>query len=132
MAKRKPPRKTAQQSRPDPVPTPPPTPADEQIPVFHDNEPQPFLEGREPWRELQPEYEDDRDRYMEAQRTHKRELAMMITRVMGAGDGPKLLDLMEKMIRAHPRGTYDEVLRRDGKQEIVDWLRQMMDYLKES
>ncbi len=113
MAKRKPPRQP--RSQPEPTPT------------YGQDEPSPdFLSEDDGWRSLQPEYERDVDRFMEERYQEKLDVAMVVARVMTSGDGPELLELLEVMCRAHARNTYEDIVRRDGKQELVDWIRQMI------
>lgn len=96
-----------------------------------DYEPQPFVGGHDPWRELQPEHEEVARRQVELYQNDRLEVAIMIQQTMGQGRGPELMELLTKMVKAMPRGGYEEILRRDAKMDLLDWLRQEMAYTQE-
>ena len=105
--------------------TPPPPPQPDP-----DFEPQPLIGGHDPWRELQPEHDEVVRRQMELYANDRLEVAILITQCLGQGRGVELIELLTKMVKAMPRSTYEEVLRRDAKMDLIDWLSQEMDYAK--
>lgn len=99
-----------------------PRQAPPQQPPDFDFEPQPFLGGHDPWRELQPEHQVMVERQLELYNHDREEVAAVVAHVFTSGRGPEVLELLNKMLKATPRGTYEEVLRRDGKADLLDWI----------
>ena len=89
-----------------------------------DTEPQPFIGGFNPWRELQPEHDLAREKQLELYEHQREEVAQLVASVFQSGRGPELLELFKKMVKASPRDTYEQVLRRDSKQDLLDWIDQ--------
>lgn len=108
--------------------TPPPPPPRQPDP---DYEPQPHIGGHDPWRELSPEHEEVLKRQREDYDAQHLEFCDLVAEVLGQGRGPELLDLLRKSARAHPRSSYEEVLRRDAKLEMVEHLEDQIEKSRE-
>ena len=89
-----------------------------------DTEPQPYIGGFNPWRELSPEHDLAREKQLELYGHERDEISQLVASVFHSGRGPELLELMKKMAKAAPRETYDQVLRRDSKLDMLDWIDQ--------
>lgn len=89
-----------------------------------DEEPQPYLGGFDPWRELQPEHDVARERQLELYQHEKEEVAQLVASVFRSGRGPELLELMKVMVKALPRHSYETIIHRDAKQDLLDWIDQ--------
>ena len=99
--------------------TPPPQPP---RPPDPDYEPQAHIGGENPWRELQPEHQEVLKRQLEDYEAQYLAVSDLVAEVMGQGRGPELLALLMKMVKAMPRETHDEILRRDAKMDMVEWM----------
>ena len=89
-----------------------------------DTEPQAFIGGFNPWRELEPEHDLAREAQLELYEQQKEEVAQLVAAVFCSGRGPELLELLTKMAKAAPRDSYEQILRRDSKLDLIDWINQ--------
>lgn len=92
-----------------------------------DTEPQPFIGGDNPHRELQPEHELALQRQRELYENERMEIAQLVTSVFGSGRGPELLEVLKKSVKALPRHSYENIIHRDAKQDLLDWIDQEID-----
>ena len=93
-----------------------------------DAEPSPFLGGEDPWRTLQPEHEEDLKAELDKWENERLEVAVLCVQVHATGQGPELLSIMRKMVKAMPRATRDQIVRRDAKADLLDWIEEQIEY----
>lgn len=94
----------------------------------NDGEPQPIIGGEDPWRGLSPEHQEDLDRELAQWDDAQLEVALLCVQVHASGSGPELLAIMRKMVKAMPRFTHDDIVRRDAKSDLLDWIDEQIEF----
>ena len=80
----------------------------------------------DPWGDLVGRTDPQIHKYMQGVREERERVALMVLRTFGHGTGAELFAFIRAMYNAKPRGTYDEVLRRDGVMDFIEWVEQHM------
>ena len=93
-----------------------------------DLEPQPYVGGHDPWRELQPEHDEIVRQQMEGYENERLEVAVLCVQVFAQGRGPELMGILKAMAKAMPRVSHDEIVRRDAKLDLLEWVEQEINF----
>lgn len=83
-------------------------------------------QGRDPWGQLEGRSDPEIEEYLKGQQEERERIAVLTLRVFGYGDGAELFGFIKAMERAKPHDTYEQILRRDGVMDFIDWCEQHM------
>lgn len=78
------------------------------------------------WAALEGETDPKVDAYVRGVVEERERIAVLTLRVFGYGEGAELFDFIKAMERAKPHDTYEQILRRDGVMDFIDWCEQHM------